>query len=390
LDRTQPVRRAETLYDIKICNIFPTFFPNVGGVETSIFRLSNALAKKYNGTTHYLLTQRFLGTKSYEKYGSLEVFRLTDRPSINIRVIGYGLQLLNKFAFNMLGNYRAMNFTKDVDVFIAHIFDVAYIAYKLANRFKKPWIMYTHGRIGKQTGDSNPSFYEKTLLRNSALILVNRKSSLLPLEQEFGKKVVLLPPYVDTKWFKHPNPKYVGADKNLLFVGSLWERKDPVTPILAVKLIKRRIPEIKLQVVGSGFLEKPLLRLTKRLGIERNVVFHGSVLDVRPYLWSSDIFLATSPYTNYPSQGLLEAMSANLAIIATNVGETPLLVEHLKNGILIPPKNPKELAEAVISLYENEDLMKKISAEARKTVEKYDIEKFSEKYINLLHRVLTK
>ena len=376
------------MYDIKICNTFPTFFPNVGGVETSIFRLSNALAKKYNGTKHYLLTQRFLGTKSYEKYGSLEVFRLTVRPSLDVRVIGYGLELLNTFVFNRLGYYKAMNFTKDVDVFIAHIFNVAYITYKLAKSFKKPWIMYCHGRIGKQTGDSNPSFYEKPMIKHSALILVNRKASLLPLEQEFGKKVVLLPPYVDTKWFKHPKPKSVGTTKNLLFVGSLWERKDPVTPILAVKLIRRRIPEIKLRVVGSGSLEKPLFKLTKRLGIQRNVVFHGSVLDVRPYLWSSDIFLATSPYTNYPSQALLEAMSANLAIIATNVGETPLLVEHFKNGILIPSKNPKELAEAVISLYENEDLMKKISAEARKTVEKYDIEKFSEKYINLLHSVI--
>lgn len=373
---------------MRVCNIFPTFFPNVGGVPTSVFRLSNALAKKYDDSTHFLLTQRIPGTRSYERYCSLEVFRLTISPSMNVRVIGYGLQLLNKFVFNTLGYNKATDFTRDTDIFVAHIFDVAYITYKLAKRFKKPWIMYGHGRIGKQIGDSNPSFYEKPIIGHSALILVNRKSSFLPLEREFGRKVVLLPPYVDTEWFKHPDPKSVGTNKKLLYVNRLDARKDPITPILAVKLMRRRMPEIKLHVVGSGPLEKHLFNLTKKLGIQKNVVFHGSVLDVRPYLWSNDIFLATSPYTNYPSQALLEAMSANLAIIATNVGETPLLVKHLKNGILIPSKNPKELAEAVISLYENEDLMKKISAEARKTVEKYDIEKFSEKYINLLHRVI--
>lgn len=381
---------VKILCAIKVCNIFPIFFPMVGGVQSSIFQLSNVLAKKYNGTKHYLLTYRSPGTRFHEKYGSLEVFRLTFAPSINVRVIGYGISCFNKFTFNIIGFHKAKNAIKNADVFIAHIFDVAYITYKLAKIFRKPWIFYCHGKVGKDPGDTNPSFYEKTLINHSNLILVNRKSSFLPMEREFGKKVVLLPPYVNTKRFRHPNPKSIGKNKKLLFVGSFTERKDPATPILAIKFIKKAIPEIELHMLGSGHLEKPLIRLAKKLDVKRNVIFHGSVLDIRPYLWNSDVFLAISPYTNYPSQALLEAMSANLAVIATNVGETSLLIKHLKNGILIPSKDPKKLAEAVLFLYENQDFMQKIAVEARKTVKNYDIEKFCEKYFTLLKLIIDK
>jgi len=71
-------------------------------------------------------------------------------------------------------------------------------------------------------------------------------------------------------------------------------------------------------------------------------------------------------------------MSNMLPVIATNVGGIPELIEDGKDGILVPPENPKALARAISNLLENEELREKLSQTAYKKVrEKYSIDTYS-------------
>jgi glycosyltransferase involved in cell wall biosynthesis len=82
-----------------------------------------------------------------------------------------------------------------------------------------------------------------------------------------------------------------------------------------------------------------------------------------------DIFVLPSLYENFPIC-LLEAMSSELAVISTNVGGIPELITNGENGVLIEPKNAKEIANSVIHLAENKNFRKELGEKARITIEK--------------------
>jgi len=73
-----------------------------------------------------------------------------------------------------------------------------------------------------------------------------------------------------------------------------------------------------------------------------------------------------------------------LPVIATTVGGTPEIIKDMKNGVLVPPRNPKALAETISKFLANKELGLAIGEEARKTVE----DKFTwEENVRRLHNV---
>ena len=75
-----------------------------------------------------------------------------------------------------------------------------------------------------------------------------------------------------------------------------------------------------------------------------------------PSIWEN------SPYA------LLEAMSCAVPIIATNVGGIPEIVQHMISGLLVEPESPINLANAIITLLVDQDLRKKMGAQARERI----------------------
>jgi len=65
---------------------------------------------------------------------------------------------------------------------------------------------------------------------------------------------------------------------------------------------------------------------------------------------------------------LLEAMSMGVPVIATKVGGVPELIHHEKTGILVPPRDPKKLAEAIIRLLTDYELSRKIGRQGKLVV----------------------
>jgi glycosyltransferase involved in cell wall biosynthesis len=131
------------------------------------------------------------------------------------------------------------------------------------------------------------------------------------------------------------------------------------------------IPKIKeranAQFMFAGAGNNSALKLNKE-----NCTFLGYVPDeVKNKLYSAaDIFILPSLYENFPIS-ILEAMASGCAVIATDVGGIPEVIENNKNGLLIPPNDSSSLAEAIMYLIENKDFRLKLAKNARKTIEEH-------------------
>ncbi len=168
--------------------------------------------------------------------------------------------------------------------------------------------------------------------------------------------------------------KELSIDKNailLLFIARFTAHKQPLTLIRAIATVLKKMPAIKLLMVGEGDEKKAALILAKELSIEESIIFLPFRQDVPDILHAADIFILPSLWEGLPI-GLLEAMSMGKAVIASNVDGTCEIVRHQHNGYLIEPGNlQNELAGAIILLAADTALREKYGANAIETVKSH-------------------
>ena len=115
-------------------------------------------------------------------------------------------------------------------------------------------------------------------------------------------------------------------------------------------------------------LKKELIDIAKRYKIEKNI-FWKETLKVEKILSKSDIGVLCSSEEGFPNV-LLEYYASKLPVISTNVGGCNEIVKNKKNGILIKKNNYKELADAILFLYNNQKLSKNFGVNGFKEVKK--------------------
>ncbi|MBI3780859.1 MAG: glycosyltransferase [candidate division NC10 bacterium] len=120
----------------------------------------------------------------------------------------------------------------------------------------------------------------------------------------------------------------------------------------ACQEIKRKHPATKFLLIGEGPLRGELMALAKGLELESDVLFLGSRPDVPRLLALMDVVVLPSLEEGFPN-AVLEAMAARKPVVASRVGGVPEAVVHGETGILVPPKDPAALAEAIRWLLEH-------------------------------------
>lgn len=140
----------------------------------------------------------------------------------------------------------------------------------------------------------------------------------------------------------------------------------------------RRVAEITdidfcLLVIGDGLLRKELESKVLALAIENKVRFLGWRFDLEKIYADLDVVVLSS-LNEGTSVSVIEAMAAGKAVVATKVGGVPDVVEDGATGLLVPPKDPSALADALLQLLENVDLRRRLGAQARASVyPRYDV-----------------
>jgi len=120
-------------------------------------------------------------------------------------------------------------------------------------------------------------------------------------------------------------------------------------------------------VAGSGEEKQNLEKMVSELNIVNMVRFLGEVPNAKKLLSGTDIFLMPSRTEAFP-YAILEAGIVGLPTIATCVGGIPEVIHDMQNGILIHPRNPKEIAEAILYLLDHPEKQKEFGEEIKKTI----------------------
>lgn len=160
-------------------------------------------------------------------------------------------------------------------------------------------------------------------------------------------------------------------DDVVSFVGHLRAQKGVEYLIQAIPEILRVFPETKFLIVGPGPERNALINLARTIGVSKSVQFV-------PYIENEKIpgVYALSTISVFPSiwsepfgRVIIEAMTVASAVVATRVGGIPEIIEHNRNGILLPPRNSGALAKAITSLLEDKEKRINIGKQGQRTVD---------------------
>ena len=210
------------------------------------------------------------------------------------------------------------------------------------------------------------------------------------LEDRLGLaiKKVVISNGVDTRYFK-PTVDSAPHPQALLSVGRLHPEKAIDTLISAIPLVAQCHPEVRLSIVGRGYLGAKLQGLTRSLRLEGRVTFHGTVAEGDLILMYNACAIFVLPsWAELEGMALLEAMACGKPIVVANSPHSaaPLLVEG--NGLLFKPGNPEDLAKKLATLLDDAPMRVEMGRISRARSENYDIrmsvDKLEELYDSLL------
>lgn len=173
----------------------------------------------------------------------------------------------------------------------------------------------------------------------------------------------------------------------LITVGRLDEAKGYEDLLKGMIELRRVYPSLHLLIVGAGGFYFTLEKQIQNQELAENVHLLGGRDDVPRLLAASDIYVSAS-YIEGMSISILEAMAAELPIVATCVGENSKLILPT-TGILVPVRNSRALAEAIAKMVESPELRTSFGAEARSLVSKlYNVESWFAQIRNLYKDVV--
>jgi glycosyltransferase involved in cell wall biosynthesis len=152
-------------------------------------------------------------------------------------------------------------------------------------------------------------------------------------------------------------------------VGSLTPVKDHVTQLKAFARLTPQYPNARLILVGDGPERSQLKELSTKLKLTEKVHFLGHRTDIANILRGSDLYLQSSTTEGF-SNAIVQAMAVGLPVVATDVGGNPELVSQ-DGGILIPPRNPEQLANALLRMVNDKGLRSIMGRQARERVEQH-------------------
>jgi len=217
------------------------------------------------------------------------------------------------------------------------------------------------------------------------------KNELIHYYRLPSEDIVVIPNGVDLKEFKTDTKRKKKVrekhriDENeiiLMFSGYEFRRKGLEFVIRALPLVEG---DVKLLVIGR---DNPSYYrdLASKLGVLEKIIFAGFVPDISEYYAASDIFVFPTAYEAF-SLATLEAVASGLPILATRVNGTEELIKEGYNGFFIE-REPKNIAEKVSILIEDENLRKQMSKNARKTAENYSWDEIAKRTLEVYEEVV--
>lgn len=168
----------------------------------------------------------------------------------------------------------------------------------------------------------------------------------------------------------------------IIAMGRLSKQKGYPYLFKALKIVKNELPS-KLVILGKGENKKYLEDLVKDLGILEDVIFLGFQSNPYKCIANADLFVLSSLWEGFPN-ALIEAMACETPVISTDCPSGPKeIITSGVNGILVPTRNPKALASAILKVLMDKDLSIKFTIAGKNRVNDFEVKRIVGKYEEL-------
>ena len=200
----------------------------------------------------------------------------------------------------------------------------------------------------------------------------------------FGRTdVTLIPNGIDSAAIGEACAFHPKDSGRVLFVGRLESMKGVDTLLKAfAKAITGLSPDIHLRIVGDGSLQTSLKKLSSELEIDHRVTFAGRVSHIAVFdeYARAEIFCGLSR-SEALGNVFLEAQAAGCAVLATDTGGIPDIVQDGVSGILVPVDDVEAAAKSLRSLLQDVPLRARLARDGKKNAERYDWNAIVKQYV---------
>lgn len=407
--------------NMRIALLSKFFLPQTGGIETHVYELANFLTTK--GHQVFILTshENYLKIRKQKlRFKVLDIKSPFDRIYVGKRAFRRRIGGLEIFALEEAFAISEKLEEVGVDVIHAHDPFSAYTAVFVKYMINKPIVltMHTsHGVLinndcyrGKCAGYNEKRciscteerFYKAKpvfrifdmKLRRFLLSMVDKIICVSKKDKEdlakcqgLRNNVTVINNWVSLEKYSiaarnklRKEFKLSQESKIILSVCRIVPQKGIEYLIKATPFILRRYPESKIVFVGrrkqnllpTFSYEKSIKSLIEKLRLRRNIIFLGEIPRCKmPALYSlAKVTVLPTLHENY---GLvnLESMAYGLPVVTTQLSVIKEYIVNGMNGLLVPPKSPKSLAQAVIKLLDNQQLKLRLIKNGQNTIKNH-------------------
>lgn len=212
------------------------------------------------------------------------------------------------------------------------------------------------------------------------LVFVSEQLKKYYVQRGFTEGVMtVIPNGIDPK-FLAESPPQLGSGNKILFAGRIDPTKGAELALEALALLRSRESHFKLDFIGEGrpqYINK-LSEYARTLGLVNQIRFLGSMpRDTLMQIYQNyDMVLFPSVWFEAFGLTIIEAMSRGVPVVASNRGGPKDIIDHMEDGILVEPEDPKAIVEGITILHGRPDLRLQMGEKAIKKVrEKFTLDR---------------
>lgn len=352
--------------------------PFAGGAELYTHEISKRLVK--NGHEITLLTPRFPNCSNSEIIDGVKIIRYGEKYSLYLKAKGYYRKYLEKENFDIIIDQvnTVPFFTKS---FVSNK-KVICLIYQLSREFWFHETIFPINFLGYY-------FFEPIWLKRyckfpTITISQSTKSDLVKL----GFKNVYIVPIGITNPSLEAENNNKSTELTLVYLGRLAKTKKPFDVLKAFKIVSEKYQNVKLSIIGDGYLKNNLVKYANSFKHSSNIKFHGFVNEKEKFkILSNSKLLLVSGIREGWGMTVTEANSVGVPAIGYDISGLQDSIIDGKTGLLCEA-NPEGMAKKIIEFFEDKILQKKLVKEALKYSHKFTWDKSAEEFEKIIKGIM--
>ncbi len=368
---------------MRILLVTATYLPTINGVSYQISVLKKALEKL--GHKVFVLTPSFPGYTETDK----TIFRYPSIPSLISKTYPVGLPLISQ---------KNLKKIRPDIIHVHHPSIVGQFAGILSKRLEIPLFFTAHTQYEKYIHQYFPhgkKITSKILISDLKNLSEKCFKVITPstnMQQKFRKMGIkntfLIHNSIEVNFFHKP-PKADYEVPTLVYTGRVDKEKNLLFLIAVAKELKKLLPNFHLLILGDGSMFEDFANRVYREKLQENIILAGEVArTILPDIYKTCHIFITPSLTEVLPLSVIEAMAGGLPVLALKNSNLEDIVINEKTGYLLP-KNPSIVAQKILYLFENPNLLSELSNSSYNHSLQFSIETKSKELENLYKEAIS-